>query len=60
MTNEIKKDERQQDLNVNNRREVIEKLGKFAAYAAPFAVLASTKKAEAATATGPRSKSIHH
>jgi len=35
------------------RREVVQKLGKFAAYAAPFTVLAFTKKAAAATAAGP-------
>jgi len=32
-----------------NRREMVGKLGKFAAYAAPFTVLALTKKADAAT-----------
>jgi hypothetical protein len=36
-----------------DRREVIQKLGKFAAYAAPFTVLAFTKKAAAATSKGP-------
>lgn len=35
------------------RREVVRKLGKFAAYAAPFTVLAFTKKAAAATTRGP-------
>jgi hypothetical protein len=35
------------------RREVIQKLGKFAAYAAPFTVLAFTKKASAASGHGP-------
>jgi hypothetical protein len=36
-----------------DRREVVQKLGKFAAYAAPFTVLAFTKKAAAATSHGP-------
>ena len=35
------------------RREVVQKLGKFAAYAAPFTVLAFTKKAAAASTHGP-------
>jgi hypothetical protein len=34
-----------------DRRELIQKLGKFAVYAAPFTVLATTAKA--ATASGP-------
>jgi hypothetical protein len=34
------------------RREVVQKLGKFAAYAAPFTVLAFTKKASAASGHG--------
>jgi hypothetical protein len=38
----------------SDRREAIQKLGRFAAYAAPFTVLALTKKADAATGTGPR------
>ena len=36
-----------------NRREIAQKLGKFAAYAAPFTVLAFTKKASAASGHGP-------
>jgi hypothetical protein len=36
-----------------SRRDVARKLGKFAAYAAPFIVLACTKKADAATGGGP-------
>jgi hypothetical protein len=36
-----------------DRREAVEKIGRFAAYAAPFTVLAFTKKAAAATGTGP-------
>jgi hypothetical protein len=35
------------------RREAFDRFGKFAAYAAPFTVLAFTKKAAAATGTGP-------
>ncbi len=35
------------------RREALVKLGKLAAYAAPFTVLALTNKAEAATGHGP-------
>lgn len=36
-----------------DRREAIQKLGRFAAYAAPFTVLAMTKKADAASSHGP-------
>jgi len=36
-----------------DRREMFQKFGKFAAYAAPFTVLALTQKADAATGTGP-------
>jgi hypothetical protein len=51
--------------NVNNnsndaagtdRREVMQKLGRFAMYAAPFTVLALTKKADAATGHGPAAR----
>jgi hypothetical protein len=35
-----------------DRREVIQKLGRFTAYAAPFTVLALTRKAASAS-TGP-------
>lgn len=35
------------------RRDAMQKLGRFAAYAAPFTVLALTKKADAATSHGP-------
>ncbi len=38
----------------NDRREALRKLGKFSAYVAPFTVLAFTKKASAATGSGPR------
>jgi hypothetical protein len=37
----------------DNRRDVVRKLGRFAAYAAPFTVLAFTKKADAFTTSGP-------
>jgi hypothetical protein len=36
-----------------DRREALRKLGKLSAYAAPFTVLAFTKKAAAATGSGP-------
>jgi hypothetical protein len=35
------------------RREALRKLGKFSAYVAPFSVLAFSKKAAAATGSGP-------
>ena len=35
----------------DNRRDAVRKLGRFAAYAAPFTVLALTQKADAGTAT---------
>jgi hypothetical protein len=38
---------------LTGRREALIKAGKFAAYAAPFTVLALTNKAEAATGHGP-------
>jgi hypothetical protein len=37
----------------SDRREALEKLGRFAAYAAPFTLLAISKKAAAATGIGP-------
>jgi hypothetical protein len=36
-----------------NRREALIGVGKFAAYAAPFTLLALTNKADAATGHGP-------
>jgi hypothetical protein len=40
--------------NVNSdRREAMQKIGRFAVYAAPFTVLALTQKADAATGHGP-------
>jgi hypothetical protein len=38
---------------IPDRRELIQSLGKFALYAAPFTVLAHTHKAQAATGSGP-------
>ena len=38
---------------LTQRREALTKMGKFAAYAAPFTILALTNKAEAATGHGP-------
>jgi hypothetical protein len=38
----------------NERREALKRLGKYSAYVAPFTVLAFTKKAAAATGSGPR------
>jgi hypothetical protein len=46
--------EDRQTMDSENRRDAVRKLGKFAAYAAPFTVLALTKKADAATGSGPR------
>jgi hypothetical protein len=45
--------EASRDAKVTERREALRKMGKFAAYAAPFTVLALTNKAEAATGHGP-------
>jgi hypothetical protein len=41
------------DGKMTQRREALRKMGKFAAYAAPFTILALTNKAEAATGHGP-------
>jgi hypothetical protein len=49
--NHPKPEETAQDAD---RREALRKLGKFSAYAAPFTVLAFSKKAAAATGSGPR------
>jgi hypothetical protein len=38
---------------LNDRREALKKLGKYSAYVAPFTVLAFSKKAAAASGTGP-------
>jgi hypothetical protein len=45
--------EPQQDNEHQNRRELARKLGKFAAYAAPFTVMALTNKAQAASGKAP-------
>jgi hypothetical protein len=45
--------EKQKPDEPSDRREALIKVGKFAAYAAPFTVLALTNKAEAATGHGP-------
>jgi len=47
-----KDDNRPQDTQ-SDRREALKKFGRFAAYAAPFTILAMTKKADAATGHGP-------
>ncbi len=48
-----KQDKLQNAPESEERREMLEKFGKFAVYAAPFTVLAFAKKADAATGTGP-------
>jgi hypothetical protein len=45
--------ESERTAETHDRRDVVRKLGRFAAYAAPFTVLAFTKKADAGTTTGP-------
>jgi hypothetical protein len=40
----------------SNRRELVAKLGKFAAYAAPFTVMAFTNKAEAGFSGGKQAR----
>jgi hypothetical protein len=42
------------------RRKLMEKFGRFAAYAAPFTVLALGEKADAATGTGPVKHTAKH
>lgn len=42
------------------RRDLVQKLGKFALYAAPFTVLAHTNRAEAASSGGPRKTPFPH
>jgi len=46
-------EESKDEIQTPERREMLEKFGKFAVYAAPFTVLALAKKADAATSTGP-------
>ena len=50
---EQNKDNQPDENDKSDRREAMQKLGRFAAYAAPFTVLAMTKKADAATGHGP-------
>ena len=49
MEKELKQNPQQESAESLERRELVAKLGKFALYAAPFTVLAYTKKAAAAT-----------
>ena len=46
-------DEKNTATELTERREALLKMGKYAAYAAPFTILALTNKAEAATGHGP-------
>jgi hypothetical protein len=48
--------ETQENSEKQNRRELVSKLGRFAAYAAPFTVMAFTNKAQAASGSGPGPK----
>jgi hypothetical protein len=53
----IQPNETQRDASVSpeettDRRELIQKLGRFAVYAAPFTILATTAKAGAASGSG--------
>ena len=48
-----KNNEPAENTESSDRREALQKLGRFAAYAAPFTLLAVTKKADAATGHGP-------
>ena len=41
------------ELENPERRDMVKKFGKFAAYVAPFTILAFSQKADAATGTGP-------
>jgi hypothetical protein len=47
-----------QTADTPDRREAVRKLGRLAAYAAPFTVLALTEKANAASGGGPGP--LHH
>jgi hypothetical protein len=49
----LRKRRKAKSAELPDRREAVEKLGRFAAYAAPFTLLAFSKKADAATGTGP-------
>ncbi len=45
--------ENNQPEEVHDRRQAMQKLGKFAAYAAPLTILAFSQKASAASTSGP-------
>jgi hypothetical protein len=47
-----------QPAETQRRRDVVRKLGTFAAYAAPFTVLALSSKA--GTSSGPGPHALHH
>lgn len=49
---EPKKETPSSEIQNQDRRDAIEKLGRFALYAAPFTALALTKKADASTGHG--------
>lgn len=53
MNSETNKNNPDELVDSGDRRKLLGKFGKFAAYAAPFTVLAFAKKADAATGTGP-------
>ncbi len=42
--------------DLENRREVVRRLGKYAAYAAPFTLLAANLKADTTSGGGPNAK----
>jgi hypothetical protein len=53
MTNPEKQNKGIENIADSDRRQALLKVGKFAAYAAPFTLLALTNKADAATSHGP-------
>jgi hypothetical protein len=53
MTNPEKQNQDSENADSSDRREALLKVGKFAAYAAPFTLMALTNKADAATGHGP-------
>ena len=54
-----KQAEGSQAAEAHDRRDAIRKLGKYAAYAAPFTVLALAQKADAASG-GRKRNAVHH
>lgn len=44
------------DDEVDSRRDIVRKLGKYATYAAPFTVLAFSAKADTGSSTGPSAR----